>query len=77
MWRLVVLFIIFAVLPAQAYIDPGVGSSLFQAAYALVFGSVMAWVLRPWSLLRAWWEKVRAVTVKPLSATSSDNASQG
>lgn len=45
--------------PAQAYIDPGVGSSLFQAAYALVFGTVMAWVLRPWTLLRAWWQRWR------------------
>ena len=39
--------------PAYAYVDPGILSVLYQAAYALVFGALAALVLRPWQYLKA------------------------
>jgi len=38
---------------AEAYVDPGVGSALFQALYALIFGSVFAWILKPWQWIKS------------------------
>ena len=38
--------------PAQAYIDPGIAYGLIQAAFALLFGGAVAWVLRPWTYLK-------------------------
>ncbi len=45
---------------AQAYIDPGVGSALFQGLYALLFGTVFAWILKPWVFIKVFlsrWSK--------------------
>ena len=39
--------------PAYAYVDPGVLGVLYQAAYALVFGALAAFVLRPWQYLKS------------------------
>jgi hypothetical protein len=38
--------------PAYAYIDPGVLGVLYQAAYALIFGTFVALVIRPWQYLK-------------------------
>jgi hypothetical protein len=38
--------------PAYAYIDPGILGVLYQAAYALIFGTFIALVLRPWQYLK-------------------------
>lgn len=34
--------------PAWAYVDPGVVGMLYQAIYAVFFGGLMAWLLKPW-----------------------------
>jgi hypothetical protein len=38
--------------PAYAYIDPGILGVLYQAAYALIFGTFLALVIRPWQYLK-------------------------
>jgi hypothetical protein len=36
-----------------AYVDPGFFGSFYQAAYVLVFGVLLGWVLKPYQFLKA------------------------
>jgi hypothetical protein len=49
------LFLLFAIspLPAWAYVDPGIAAILYQALYALAFGAVSLFVIRPWRYLKS------------------------
>jgi hypothetical protein len=44
----------------EAYVDPGIVGALYQAAYALVFGALTAWVFRPWRYLVSLFRRRRA-----------------
>ena len=44
---------ILAPAPAWAYVDPGVVGMLYQAVYAILFGGLMAWLLKPWRYVRS------------------------
>lgn len=39
--------------PAFAYIDPGILGTLFQAAYAFLFGVVAVWIFKPWHYIKS------------------------
>ena len=54
-------FAMVALLPsvAHAYVDPGLLGTFYQAIYALVFGVIVSWVIRPWHLVKAWLGKAR------------------
>ena len=45
---------------AFAYVDPGILSVVYQAAYALFFGFAAAFILRPWNWLKSIFSKKRA-----------------
>lgn len=38
--------------PAYAYVDPGLLGVLYQAAYALIFGTFIALIVRPWHYIK-------------------------
>ncbi len=42
---------------AQAYVDPGIMSVLFQALYVVFFGAAAAFILRPWAYLKSLFKK--------------------
>ncbi len=46
-----VLLLSFAT-PAHAYIDPGVAYAVVQAAFVVIFGGAVAWVVRPWTYVK-------------------------
>jgi hypothetical protein len=56
---------------AQAYIDPGIAYGLIQAAFALLFGGAVAWVLRPWTYLKGLFR------AKPADDKAASSSSQG
>ncbi len=37
--------------PAYAYVDPGILSTPYQPFYALAYGVLAAWIMRPWAWL--------------------------
>lgn len=47
------LFVLGLTGPAAAYVDPGILPLVYQAAYALVIGAVVAFVIRPWNWIRS------------------------
>jgi len=47
------LFVVGLTGPAAAYVDPGILPLVYQAAYALVIGAVVAFVIRPWNWIRS------------------------
>lgn len=61
--------ILIATAPVDAYVDPGIAGAMYQVVYAVVFGAIAAWVLRPWhyllSLLRRRRERHRVVDSRP------------
>ena len=46
------LFILVLPAPALAYDDPGILEVLYQAMYVFIFGSLVAWILRPWNYVK-------------------------
>lgn len=38
---------------AYAYVDPGILPIVYQALYALIFGAVTMFILRPWGYLKS------------------------
>jgi hypothetical protein len=51
---------------AQAYVDPGILSVLFQGLYVAVFGVAAAYILRPWTYLKSLFKKGKPdVTAAP------------
>lgn len=57
--RLVVLVVLFVVTPtlAWAYVDPGILGVLYQLVYVFFFGTLVAWLLRPWRYLKVLFER--------------------
>lgn len=42
---------------AQAYVDPGILSVLFQGLYVAFFGAAAAYILRPWTYVKSLFKK--------------------
>jgi len=56
---------------AWAYVDPGIAAILYQALYAIAFGAVSLFVIRPWRYLRSIFSGFGRRR-KPASATPPD-----
>lgn len=57
---------------AQAYLDPGTGSMVFQAAIAVTVAAIFT-IKQYWGFVRAWFAAKKAPTeARPLDGTSSD-----
>lgn len=52
-WYLIGAFLAGVPSPAFAYIDPGILGTLFQAAYAFLFGIVTVWIFKPWNYIKS------------------------
>jgi hypothetical protein len=63
--------------PAHAYIDPGILGILYQAAYALIFGTFVALVLRPWQYLKGLYGKLTGRTRHEESEAHVHGAGKG
>ena len=63
--------------PAYAYIDPGILGVLYQAAYALIFGTFIALVMRPWQYLKGIFGRITGRGGEPATRADAAPASKG
>lgn len=63
--------------PALAYIDPGILGVLYQAAYALIFGTFVALVFRPWQYLKGLFGRLTGRTARDDSQVQTHRAGKG
>ena len=63
--------------PAYAYIDPGILGVLYQAAYALIFGTFIALVMRPWQYLKGIFGRITGRSGDSATRTDAAPASKG
>jgi len=55
------VFLMLMPLSAYAYIDPGVMGAVFQSLYVLIFGFIMAWVIRPWEYIKSFFRSKESI----------------
>jgi|APTNR8051073442_1049403.scaffolds.fasta_scaffold115986_1 hypothetical protein len=51
-----------------AYVDPGFFGSFYQAAYVLVFGVLLGWVLKPYQFLKGLFTRKKENLQNPADA---------
>ena len=69
----VFLLIIALPSPVLAYVDPGILAVLYQAIYVFIFGSLVAWVLRPWNYVKGLLDRFRKRTPRSHAADSNES----
>ncbi len=46
-----VVILVLGLVSSPAYVDPGILSTPYQPFYALAYGVLAAWIMRPWAWL--------------------------
>ena len=57
-----------------AYVDPGFFGSFYQAAYVLVFGVLLGWVLKPYQFLKGLFTRKKEGLQSPVNVTPDPSA---
>ena len=49
---LIFLFFIYST-NSYGYIDPGILGALYQIVYVFIYGSLLAWIIKPWRYIKS------------------------